>query len=67
MFVDRSIFHWHGDLSKLSDEQLAVLADYFLRPFVGDDPTTLAEARKELEAGTVVIEVISSPVETQST
>jgi hypothetical protein len=37
-----------------------VLAAHFMKQFVGDDPTALAEAMKELEAGTFVVELISS-------
>ena len=55
---------WQLDPEKLTEKQIDVLAARFMKQFVGDDPTTLAEARKELEAGAVVIEAESTAVET---
>jgi hypothetical protein len=66
MFVDRTALQWDLDPSKMSDEQLDVLAMHLLKQELGtDDPTILAEARKQIEAGieagAVVIDVEPVP------
>ena len=67
MFVDRSAILWDLDPSKLSSEQIEVLANHFLKRALGtDDPQILAEARRELEAGEPVV-VETTAVEIGST
>lgn len=54
---------WDLDPSKLSEQQLAVLAEHFLKDIVGNDPQQLEQARRELESGNVVINATSERVE----
>jgi hypothetical protein len=54
MFIDRTALQWERDPSQLTDEQLEALGGHFLRSMVGDDPSILAEARKQIEAAIVV-------------
>jgi hypothetical protein len=48
---------WETDPEKLTEKQLDVLLRHFMKQFVGDDPVLLNQAMKELEAGTLVVEL----------
>jgi len=70
MFVDRTALQWDLDPSKMTIEQLDVIANHLLKSALGtDDPQVVAEARKQLEAGigggAVVINAESTVVEPQ--
>jgi hypothetical protein len=56
MFVDRTALQWNLDPSKMSVQQLDVLARHFMKRFVGHDPAMLEQAMKELEVGTLTVE-----------
>jgi hypothetical protein len=50
------------DWSELTKQQLDILANHFLKRAVGsDDPAVLSEARRQIEAGTLVIDAESTP------
>lgn len=51
------------DPNSLTEEQLKVLAEAFLKDIVGDDPQQFERARRELESGNVVINATSERVE----
>jgi hypothetical protein len=57
MFVDRTALQWDLDPTKMSYKQVDVLARHYIKRFVGDDPALLNQAMKELEAGTLVVEL----------
>jgi hypothetical protein len=52
---------WETDPEKLTEKQLDVLLRHFMKQFVGDDPVLLNQAMKELEAGTLVVELKTDP------
>jgi hypothetical protein len=49
---------WDLDPEKLTEKQLEVLAQHFVKQFVGDDPVLFEQAMKELDAGTLVVELV---------
>ncbi len=69
MFVNRIALQWELDPNNMTPEQLDVLYEYAVRKACSGDPNRMAEFRRELEldAGAVVIDAESTPVETQST
>ena len=48
---------WELHPEKLTDKQVEVLAEHFIKQFVGDDPVLFEQAMKELDAGTLVVEL----------
>ena len=77
---NKNINEW--DLSKLSSEQLEMLAHQWILQATGNDPALAEQTRRELESkvrvieckvetgiepGAIVIDAESTPVETQST
>jgi len=67
MFVDRSAhtFQW-DDITKLSDDQLGMMADYMLHIGCGGDPQKIAETRRQIEAEFAAGMVIDVSTETTS-
>ncbi len=71
MFVERrERFLWNGRLADLiptlNPEQLLEMENEMLEIAAGGDPAKFAELRKQLEAGAVVIDAESTPVEPRS-
>ena len=68
MFIDRrEHVIWDGTLSSLSGPQLLRLEEQLIHSAFSGDPVKMAEFQKQLDAGPVVIDGESTPVETQST
>ena len=68
MFVDRrETVIWDGTLCSLSGPQLLRLEEQSIHSTFSGDPVKMAEFQKQLDAGPVVIDGESTPVETQST
>jgi hypothetical protein len=64
MFVDRrEHVIWDGTLSSLSEAQLLRLEEQIIQLGCAGDPVKMAEFRRELDSGPVVIEAESTPVE----
>ena len=64
---NETTFQWSGDLSELSESQLAMLEKQFMEIAAQGDPAKFAALQKQLEAGAIVIDAEAMPVETQST
>jgi hypothetical protein len=57
MFTDRTALEWDFDPSKLTVEQLDVLADQFIRQALNtNDPAPVKQKRRELQAKVRAIE-----------
>jgi hypothetical protein len=54
---------WETDPEKLSDKQLQVLADYLLLQAHNGDEAAAVETRRQIEAGTFVIDAEATAVE----
>jgi hypothetical protein len=69
-FRERVDFKWNGDfqqlISRLSPSELETLEKQMLEIAAGGDPAKLVELQKQLEAGAVVIDAESTPVEPRS-
>jgi hypothetical protein len=61
---NETTFQWSGDLSELSESQLATLEKQMLEIAAQGDPAKLVELRKQIEAGAVVIDAVATPVAT---
>jgi len=59
VFVDRTAFLWETDPEKLSDRQLQVLGDYLVKKAEEEE----IKAKRQIEAGTLVIDAQSTEVE----